>query len=99
MGVRPLAASTRPRATTRRPAAARPVARPAAAARRVATQAAAADASSYLEDCPPKVGYLSKEERDELASKFGFRCVCSAWQAAGMPMHPVALRVLIQAVR
>lgn len=47
-----------------------PACRP--AVRSLRSQAAAADAQ-YLTACPPAVGQLSKEERDELAKQFGFR--------------------------
>lgn len=36
---------------------------------------AAASAETFLPDCPPRVGYLSDEERKELATQFGFRSI------------------------
>lgn len=64
-----------PALAAQRPIAARRVAAAAPLRRRspLTAGAAAADATSYLADCPPKVGYLTKEERDELAKQFGFR--------------------------
>lgn len=82
-----------PALTAQRPIAARRVAAAPLAVRRrtpLTPGAAAADAASYLADCPPKVGHLTKEERDALAQQFGFRWVWLLVPAAVSGGRPAA---------
>lgn len=60
-----------PRRATGGPAARLPASRPATRPC-LRADVAAADAQ-FLTACPPAVGSLSKEERDQLAKEFGFR--------------------------
>lgn len=73
IGVRGLPSlAARPVAGARPRLAARPAVASAARRSHVAGAAAAAE-TSFLADCPPEVGTLSKEERDALAKQFGYR--------------------------